>query len=320
MTAQQSAEPAALATGDAVRAGGGPGGSGRGEGSLAAYLFLAPYLVLFTVFVVIPAGYGLFISLHRWSFFTDPVFLGGENYLRLFDDGSQVGAAFWQSMRATGIFTLYSVPLLIVLPFLVASVLNLRIRGRAFFRAVFFSPYVLGVAVVGILWRFLGDPNIGAINFLLDRIGLPGSIAWTTSLPWAWHLLVGLTVWWTMGFNAVIYLAGLQEIPREQYEAAAVDGVGVWSRFTHVTLPGMRRVLLFVVTVTVLQSANMFGQAFLVTQGGPGNRTRTAIMLIAEEGLGQFNLGVAAAMSYVLALFLVAASVGIWALFRRWED
>lgn len=183
MTAQQSAEPAPVATAEAVRGGTSPRHSGGREGSLVAYLFLAPYLILFTIFVVIPAGYGLFISLHRWSFFGDPVFLGGENYLRLLGEGSQVGAAFWQSMRATGIFTLYSVPLLIVLPFLVASVLNLRVRGRTFFRAVFFSPYVLGVAVVGILWRFLGDPNIGAINFLLERIGLPSSIAWTTSLP-----------------------------------------------------------------------------------------------------------------------------------------
>jgi multiple sugar transport system permease protein len=222
-------------------------------------------------------------------------------------------------MRATGLFTLISVPPLLVLPLLIALVLNQPIRGRTVFRAIYFAPYVLGVAVVGILWRFLGDPNIGAINYLLGVVGLPNQIPWTTGLPWGWILLTVLTVWWTLGFNTVIYLAGLQEIPREQYEAASVDGANAWDRFWHVTLPGLRRVLVFVVTITVLASANMFGQAFLVTQGAPGNRTRTAVMLIAEEGLGQFRLGSAAAMSYVLAVFLVLISILLWGLFRRWE-
>jgi multiple sugar transport system permease protein len=286
----------------------------------APYLFLAPYLVLFTIFVIAPAVYGVVISLHQWDLFTTPTYLGAENYSRLFQEGSQAGAAFWMSMRATAIFTVLSVPPLLVIPLLIALVLNMPLRGRTFFRGVYFAPYVLGVAVIGILWRFLGDPNIGAINYLLGLVGLPNQIPWTTALPWGWVLLVVLTVWWTLGFNAVIYLAGLQEIPRDQYEAAAVDGAGKWKSFLHVTLPGLRRVLFFVVTITVLASANMFGQAFLVTQGAPGNRTRTAIMYIAHEGLGQFRMGSAAAMSYLLAVFLIGVSLLIWTVFRRWEE
>ncbi|MFA9447093.1 carbohydrate ABC transporter permease [Egicoccus sp. AB-alg6-2] len=306
--------------GGSTAAGAVPTGRGTQGAWWTPYVFMAPYLALFVIFVAIPAVYGFWISLHQWEYFGAPIFLGVENYVRLFAEGSQRGAAFWQSMRATGIFVVLSVPLLLVLPLLVALVLNLRLRGRTFFRAVYFTPYVLGVAVVGLLWRFLGDPNIGAINYLLGRIGFASNYPWTTALPWGWILLTVLTVWWTLGFNTVIYLAGLQEIPREQYEAASVDGANAWNRFWHVTLPGLRRVLVFVVTVTVLASANMFGQAFLVTQGAPGNRTRTAVMLIAEEGLGSFRLGSAAAMSYILALFLMGGSLLLWGFFRRWED
>jgi multiple sugar transport system permease protein len=205
----------------------------------------------------------------------------------------------------------------VTIPLGVALLLNRRFPGRSFFRAMYFAPYVLGVAVVGILFRFLLDPNIGAFNYLLGLVGLPDKTPWTTAYPWVWVSLVGMTVWWTMGFNAVIYLAGLQDIDRQLYDAAAVDGATRWQRFRHVTLPGLRPVTVFVFTVTLLASANMFGQAYLTTQGAPAQGTRTAIMFIAEEGFQDFHLGSAAAMSYVLALFLMALSAGVFFLFRE---
>lgn len=121
--------------------------------------------------------------------------------------------------------------------------------------------------------------------------------------------MVGVTVWWTLGFNAVIYLAGLQDIDPALYDAAKVDGANRWQRFWHVTLPGLRPVLLFVITITILASANMFGQSYLLTEGGPGEATQTAVMYIAEEGLRNYRMGSAAAMSYVLAFFLVVISI-----------
>jgi multiple sugar transport system permease protein len=220
-------------------------------------------------------------------------------------------------MRATGIFTLFSVPLLLVIPLLVALVMHQRFRGRNLFRAVYFAPYVLGVAVVALLWRFLLDRNIGVVNHYLGILGLPDQTAWLTSTPAAWVALVGVTVWWTLGFNAVIYLAGLQDIPGELYEAAKVDGASAWQRFRHVTLPGLRPVLSFVTMVTIISSANMFGQSYLMTQGQPGTETRTAIYQIAETGLRNFSMGDAAAMSYVLTFLLMLLSVGVFALFRE---
>jgi multiple sugar transport system permease protein len=287
---------------------------------LTPYIFMAPYLLLFLLFIVIPAVYGIWISLHNWDYLLPgKPFVGLENYLDLFRSASTISGPFWESMEATGKFTLYSVPLLVVIPLLVALMLNEQFPGRSFFRAVYFAPYVLGVAVIGVLWRYLLDPNIGLVNYYLGLLGI-GNIPWITALPWAWISLVGVTVWWTLGFNAVIYLAGLQDIDPELYNAAKVDGANRWQRFLYITLPGLRPVLLFVITVTILASANMFGQAYIITQGAPGNETRTAIMYIAEEGLRQFNMGAAAAMSYVLALALLLISIANFAVFRYKED
>jgi multiple sugar transport system permease protein len=288
---------------------------------LTPYLFLVPYLVLFLVFVLIPAVFGFWMSLHTWDYFNpDKEWVGLGNYVELFTPGTIINELFWKSMEATGKFTLYSVPLLVVLPLLVALILHQKFRGRNFFRAMYFAPYVLGVAVIGILWRFLLDRNVGYVNYYLGQLGLPDNIAWTSSLPWVWISLVGVTVWWTLGFNAVIYLAGLQDIDPALYDAAKVDGANRWQRFRHVTLPGLRPVLVFVITITLLASANMFGQAYLITEGSPGEETQTAVMYIAEEGLRNFRMGGASAMSYVLALFLMVISVLNFVFFRRREQ
>lgn len=285
---------------------------------LTPWLFLAPYLALFIVFVVAPAVLGIWISLHDWDYtLPNQPFVGGQNYVDLVDPTSTTSEPFWSSMRATGIFTLFSVPLLLVMPLLVALLMNARFRGRNFFRAVYFAPYVLGVAVVGLLWRYLLDNNIGLVNHYLGLLGLPDDTAWTTSLPAAWVALVGVTVWWTLGFNAVIYLAALQDIPAELHEAATMDGANAWQRFLAVTLPGLRPILTFVTINTLIASANMFGQSYIITQGAPGRETRTAIYQIAETGLRNFQMGDAAAMSYVLTLFLMIASVIVFRVFRE---
>ena len=283
---------------------------------LTPYIFMAPYLVLFLIFIVIPGVFGIWISLHNWDYLLPgKPWVGLENYTNLFSSNSTTGGPFWNSMEATGKFTLYSVPLLVVIPLLVALILNQKIRGIQFFRAMYFAPYVLGVAVIGILWRYLLDPNIGLVNYYLDA-----KIPWITALPWAWVSLVGVTVWWTLGFNTVIYLAGLQDIDPALYDAAKVDGANSWQQFLNVTLPGLRPILLFVVTVTILASANVFGQPYIITQGAPGDETTVAIMYIAETGLRQFNMGAASAMSYVLALALILVSIVNFVVFRNRGD
>jgi multiple sugar transport system permease protein len=288
---------------------------------LTAWLFLAPYLVLFFTFVLVPIVLGLWISLHNWDFtLPNKPFVGLSNYQDLFNSNSVSFSPFWTAMKATGIFTVFSVPLLLIVPLAVAVVMNQGFRGRNVVRAIYFAPYVLGVAVVGLLWRFLLDANIGVVNYLTGLIGLPDNTPWLSSLPEAWIALVGVTVWWTLGFNAVIFLAGLQDIPREQYDAAKVDGAGAWQSFWHITLPGLRPVTVFVLLTTIIASANMFGQSFLMTNGAPGQETRTAIFHIAETGLRNFQMGSAAAMSWILTLALILTSLLIFALFRDKEE
>jgi multiple sugar transport system permease protein len=283
-----------------------------------AYLFLAPYLVLFLSFVIVPFLYGLWISLREYDYsLPDQPFVGLDNYTGLLDGSSPYADAFWSSMKATWIFTVFSVPLLLVLPLLVGLVLNEKFRGRNVFRAMYFAPYVLGVAVIAVLFRYLLDTNIGLVNHYLGLIGLPDSTAWLTSMPWAWVSLVGVTVWWTLGFNTVIYLAALGEIPSDLYEAARMDGASAWQRFVNVTLPGLRPVLLFITSVTIIASVNMFGQSFLMTQGGPGTETRTAIYQIADTGLTNFNSGASAAMSLIFSFFLMLVSLLVFFLFRE---
>src|SRR3954470_24244309 len=275
-------------------------------------LFLTPYLLLFAGFVALPAVVGLWMSLHDWTYLGDHPWTGLDNYLALFRRGSAAAHFFWGSMANTGIFVLVSVPLLILLPLAVALLMNARVPGRTLFRGVYFAPYVLGVAVVGVLWRLLLDPGNGAVNHLLRR-----AVPWQTELPWGFVSLAGVTVWWTLGFNAVIYLAGLQDIPAERYEAARLDGANAWQSFRNVTLPGLRPVLSFVTMVTIIASANMFGQSYLMTRGAPGVETRTAIYFIADTGLRNFQMGDAAAMSYILTIFLMLLSVAVFWLFRE---
>jgi multiple sugar transport system permease protein len=285
------------------------------------WAFLAPYLVLFLGFVVLPIFLGIWISLHDWDFtLPGKPFVGLDNYTALLDSDSTTFKPFWNAMQATGIFVLFSVPLLLVVPLAVALAMNQRFRGRNLFRSIFFAPYVLGVAVVGVLWRFLLDANIGLVNSLLGAVGLPDKTPWLSSVPEAWVALVGVTVWWTLGFNAVIFLAGLQDVPGELYEAARVDGAGAWSSFRHVTLPSLRPVTMFVLMVTIIASANMFGQSFIMTNGAPGQETRTAIYYIAETGLQNFQMGSAAAASWLLTVALMVLSVVIFLVFRERES
>lgn len=282
----------------------------RRRQTLIAYLFLAPFLLLFLTFVIVPAAFGLWISVTDWSpFRAVQHFIGAQNYLQLFTPGSTLASNFWQSMGATGLFVVISVPFLVVVPLFVALLLNQRIRGATAFRTVFFAPYVLGVAVIGVIWSYMLDTQSGIVNHLIAALGLPAQTPWTVNLPWVWIALVGVTVWWTMGLNTVIFLAGVKGISAELYEAASLDGAGRIRAFLNVTVPGLRPVMLFITTTTVLASANMFGQSALLTHGGPGNATRTAIMFIADQGLAQNNMAPAAAMSYVLFLFLAVVSV-----------
>jgi multiple sugar transport system permease protein len=282
-----------------------------------ATLFLAPYMLLFTLFILWPAINGLWMSFHNWDLlFPRKPFIGLQNYKDIFTPDNPVSVQFWPAVRATLIFSALTVPLLITLSLGFAVLLNKVFKGRIAMRAIIFAPYVLGAASVGLLWRYILDPNVGLLNYYLNEWGL-GRPPWTNGTPWIWISLTIATIWWTIGYNTVIFIAGLQDIPREQYEAASVDGANAWKQFRSVTLPGLRPVLAFVATTTIIASANVFAQPLLITQGQPGGESRSLIMEISEEAMKEFKFGSASAMSTVFTLSILLITVLLFKLFQE---
>jgi multiple sugar transport system permease protein len=292
----------------------------RSRLSWTPYLFILPHLIFFAAFLAWPFFYGIYISLYDFDFLRPEYrpFVGLGNYQNLFDPSSLQFTDFWRSMGNTAEFILYSVPPLVLLALLLAVLLNGRYWGRNLFRGLYFAPYALSVTVAAVLWRWIFQQG-GLINFYLGELGLPQP-SWLGSMPWAWVSLVVATVWWTIGFNTVIFLAALQEIPESLYEAAAIDGAGSVQQFFGITVPLLRPVLLFVITITLIASANLFGQPFIMTEkGGPVNQTEPVMLRIYTEGILFNRMGSAAAMSVFVAAILLAITTLNFRLFGRNE-
>lgn len=288
--------------------------------NLVPYLFVLPHLIFFAAFLAWPFFYGLYISLFNWDF-TRPgqqPFVGLQNYANLFNPGSLQFDDFWRSMKQTGYFMLWSVPPLVIFSLLLAVLLNGKYRGRNFFRALYFAPYALSVTVASLLWWWIFQVG-GLLSTYFDRLGLP-AIQWLSSMPWAWISITIATLWWTIGFNTVIFLTALQEIPDSLYEAAAIDGANGAQQFRHITLPSLRPVTTFVITITLLASANLFGQVYLMTAGGPERKTESIIFWIYREGFNNYRQGNAAAMSVVVAAVLALLTVLNFRIFGRGEQ
>jgi multiple sugar transport system permease protein len=272
------------------------------RGALTPYLFLAPGLALFVAFRVYPLLDGLRLSftnarLGRAQY----AFVGLANYDKLLED-----TRFHVSLVNTAFYALASTLPILAIPLLLAVALNRRVALRTFLRSAFFFPFTLSVVTVGLTWLWLLDPVVGPFNYYLKALGLPvrSWLADPTTAMWA---IIVTSVWWVTGYYLVIYLAGLQDIPRELYEAAALDGASGGRAFWAITLPLLRPVFLFVFVTHVIGSFQIFGQVFILTQGGPGDATRTVVQHLYETAFQNFFLfGSASAMAWVLfALILV---------------
>jgi multiple sugar transport system permease protein len=213
------------------------------------------------------------------------------------------------------------VPFLVVIPLLLAVLLNTKTPGRNIFRAIYFSPWSLSVAVVSLLWWWIFQSQGGLVNYYLADLGLRVP-RWLSSMPWAWVAVVVCTVWWTAGFNMIILLAALQDIPDYLYEAAAIDGATGLQSFFRITLPMLQPVLLFIITTSIIASFNLFGQPFFMTSGGQGlavdgGALEPIMLRIYREGFVRNFQGNAAAMSFVVATIMIAVSYFNFKIFRR---
>lgn len=261
-----------------------------------AYLFLLPYLVVFVLFLLLPALAGFGISFTDWRILGDPKWVAFKNFENMFQDRQ-----FWQAFRNTLAFTVLTVPPLVAGGLGLAVLLNTRLRGRIITRTIAFIPYALMVTVVGVLWRWIYDRNFGLINFYVGGV-IPSlrQTPWLTSLQWALPAIALTTVWWQIGTNMIIYLAGLQEIPQELYDAAKVDGANTFQRFRFITLPGLYLMHVFVVPMSVISSLRVFGQVMVMTQGGPVGSTYTLVQHLYARGWVNQFMGEAAAVGVFL--------------------
>jgi ABC-type sugar transport system permease subunit len=279
-------------------------GRRRGRQTATAYLFLTPGLLLFAAFRVYPLLEGLRLSftnarLGRATY----QFIGLDNYARLAED-----TRFHVSLANTAFYTLASTLPILAIPLVLALALN-RGRLRNVLRSLFFFPFTLSVVTVGLAWLWLLDPVVGPFNYYLRALGVPAR-SWLADPQTAMWAIIATTVWWVTGYYLVIYLAGLQDIPRALYEAAALDGAGGWRAFWSITLPLLRPVLLFVVVTHVIGSFQIFGQVFVLTGGGPGDATRTVVQHLFETAFQNFfQFGAASAMAWVLFAVILVFSV-----------
>lgn len=266
---------------------------------LVPYLFLLPALLTFAIFKAYPIVASMWISLTSGAGAARH-FTGLDNYQRLLAD-----PLFWTSLRNTGEILVIQVPVMLGLAILMALGINsIYVRLRVVWRLGIFMPSVTGLVATGIIFSFLLNKDQGALNWLLSLVGLPG-VDWLGDPVWARMAIVLVLTWHYTGYYAVIYLAGLQGVPKELYEAAMTDGAGPIRRFVSVTIPHLRPILLFTVVLSTIGTLQLFDEPFVLTRGGPDNATMTVSMYLYANGFSYFDFGYASAIAYALTIIVV---------------
>jgi multiple sugar transport system permease protein len=279
---------------------------------LSALLFLLPNILGFLAFTAIPVLIALALTFYDWDLLLGAKFAGLDNFRRLLNDHT-----FRASFLNTLYFTTISVPLSVMLGLATALMVNKPLRGIAVFRAAFLLPYITVTVAVALVWRWLYLPDVGLINNVLRLFRIQGP-AWLTDPQWAMPAIILLSVWKTFGYNMVIFLAGLQAIPQHLYEAAMLDGASRWQRFRYVTLPLLSPTTFFVVIISIIGSFQVFDQALVMTNGGPGTATTTLVLYIYQVGFQSFHMGYAATIAWILFAAVFVFTLIQFRLQRRW--
>jgi multiple sugar transport system permease protein len=262
-----------------------------------AYLFLSPALLIFAIFTVFAVGYSFYLSFHAWNILeTAKPFVGFDNYTRLMDD-----RRFRDSIVNTIYYTVLSVPASMVLGLLIALLLNQQIRARGLFRTCFYLPVVTPLVVAAIIWKWVYNGDYGLLNYYLMKIHvIDEPLLWLSNKDLAMPAVVIMSVWKSVGFNMVIFLAGLQAIPQDYYDAAKIDGATGWRRLKDITIPLLSSTTFFLLIISVLGSFQVFTQIFIMTNGGPVRKTTTVVYYIYTTAFKNFDMGYASAMAYAL--------------------
>jgi ABC-type sugar transport system permease subunit len=277
--------------------------------ALIGFLFTLPALLFFAVFSAYPMGNAFYLSLTNYDLVSQQDFVGLRNYLYLLKDPN-----FTQAALVTGRFVLYFAPAVWVLSFLVASLLQGSFRGRNFFRTLFFAPSILSLVGMSVIWRIILNRQ-GPINALL---GL--NISWLTERHFALLGIAIMEIWRNLGFFAIMFLVGMQTISQDYYDAAKVDGASSWQSLRWVTLPLLRPTFALVFIITIIHAVKIFTPMYIMTEGGPSNATRSAVLLIYRQGLEQLQMGLASAESIVLFVVILILSILQLRVFRVGQE
>jgi multiple sugar transport system permease protein len=306
--------PARTATPGAAQAAGGWSAARKRE-ALAGYLFLLPNLIGLLVFLAVPLVTSLWTSFTNDDGGKNVKFIGLQNYFDAFGD-----ATFRQAVGNTGVFLLGFLPLSILPALGLAVMLNSHIRGKTVFRVVFFLPVVASVVGVSLLWRWLFQYDFGPINQFLGVFGI-GKIHWLERPEWAMISVIIVASWQSIGYNMVLFLAGLQGIPKQLYEAAVVDGATEWQQFRRVTLPLLTPAGFFVLVTSLIKGLQVFSEPATIFNGGsPANSALTVVWDLYQEGFRYFNYGYAAAIAWLLFLVIFAVTLIQFRLSERWVN
>jgi multiple sugar transport system permease protein len=276
----------------------------RGRFDPAGYFFLLPSLLAFCVFIVFPVVASFYLAFTRYDILTPPRFIGLRNFEFMFTGDP----LFWKVLGNTIYYSLLQVPLNIVCALGLALALNARLRGVVVYRTLYFVPVVSSIIAVAIVWRWVYDADWGIANWLLSYVGVPKQ-NWLFDPYLAMPSVILMNVWKNMGYNMVLFLAGLQGIPEVYYEAAKIDGARGWHLFRHITLPLLSPVMFFVLVISVINSFQVFGAIYIMTKGGPLDATNVLVYHLYFKGFNELQMGYAAALAWVLFTFLFAITL-----------
>lgn len=283
--------------------------------TVAGFLFLLPNIIGFLVFSALPVLATLAISTLHWDLIRPPTFVGLQNFEQML----LTDATFWTVLRNTTYYVVGTVPAGIVLSLLLALAMNAPIRGIAIFRALFFIPVISSSVAVAVMWQWLFNSDFGLINYALGFLGVP-PIPWLTSTAWAMPAVIIMAIWKHLGYDMIIYLAGLQGIPSTLYEAASIDGANRLSRFRFITVPLLTPTTFFILVISIINSFQVFDLAFILTRGGPGDATNTVVMYIYNQAFQFFQMGYAAAVAWVLFLIILVITLLQWRIQKNWVE
>ncbi|SCB80967.1 multiple sugar transport system permease protein [Fictibacillus enclensis] len=270
-------------------------------------VFIGPHLLLFALFFLIPIFFGVYISFTNWDLINTPEFVGLDNYKEiLFNKESTFYTQLHTGLGNTFKFVIFTVPACIIIPLLLAAALHVKPRGSKVFQAIFYLPVLFSISAVMIIWSMMFNVSFGPINHYFDS-----APNWLGTQPYAWVALVVVTVWWGIGGNMIIYQAALNGVSKDYYEAASLDGAGRIQKFFHITLPSIKNQLLFTVVITTIAQFNVYGQALMLTKGGPSGTTTVLLMYIRQNafGSGQSIAGIGSAMAVILGLCIMVVSI-----------